>query len=151
MESSRYHTKQVELPFNQESEKILSKMLTYEGQSVSQSCPTLCKTVDCDPPGPSVHGILQARILEIQGIFLTQGSNPGLLNCRQILYRLSSKDSWEELWEMNKERRDKLKEHCSCGDKDPELWKKQWEWKVGGEVFERNIVEVALISPGYQP
>ena len=29
-----------------------------------QSCPTLCDLVDCRPPGSSVHGILQARILE---------------------------------------------------------------------------------------
>ena len=29
-----------------------------------QSCPTLCDSMDCGPPGSSVHGILQARILE---------------------------------------------------------------------------------------
>ena len=29
-----------------------------------QSCPTLCNPMDCSPPGSSVHGILQARILE---------------------------------------------------------------------------------------
>ena len=29
-----------------------------------QLCPTLCDSVDCIPPGSSVHGILQARILE---------------------------------------------------------------------------------------
>ena len=29
-----------------------------------QLCPTLCDPVDCSPPGSSVHGILQARILE---------------------------------------------------------------------------------------
>ena len=29
-----------------------------------QSCPTLCDPVDCSPPGSSVPGILQARILE---------------------------------------------------------------------------------------
>ena len=46
-------------------------------------------------PGSFVHGILQARILEwvaisfSRGIFLTQGSNLGLLHCRQILYYLS--------------------------------------------------------------
>ena len=46
-------------------------------------------------PLNTVHGILQARILEwvafpfSRGIFPTQGSNPGLLNCRQILYHLS--------------------------------------------------------------
>ena len=60
-----------------------------------QSCLTLCNPMDCGPPGSSVHGILQARILEwdshalLQGIFLTQGSNPcllWLLHWRQILY-----------------------------------------------------------------
>ena len=29
-----------------------------------QSCSTLCDPMDCSPPGSSVHGILQARILE---------------------------------------------------------------------------------------
>ena len=31
---------------------------------VPQSCLTLCDPVDCSPPGSSVHGILQARILQ---------------------------------------------------------------------------------------
>ena len=31
---------------------------------VAQPCPTLCDPIDCSPPGSSVHGILQARILE---------------------------------------------------------------------------------------
>ena len=30
----------------------------------AQSCPTLCDPMDGSPPGSSVHGILQARILE---------------------------------------------------------------------------------------
>ena len=31
---------------------------------VSQSCPALCDPMDCSLPGSSVHGILQARVLE---------------------------------------------------------------------------------------
>ena len=31
---------------------------------VAQSCPPLCDPIDCSPLGSSVHGILQARILE---------------------------------------------------------------------------------------
>ena len=45
-----------------------------EGQ-VAQSCPTLCDPVDCSPPGSSVHGILQARILEWVAISFTRGSS----------------------------------------------------------------------------
>ena len=57
----------------------------------AQLCPALCDAMDY-----TVHRILQARILEVgslsllQGIFPTQGLNPGLLHCRQILYQLSS-------------------------------------------------------------
>ena len=46
---------------------------------------TLCDPVNCSPPGSSVHGILQARILGwvlLQGIFQTHGSNLGLLHCQ---------------------------------------------------------------------
>ena len=32
--------------------------------TLRQSCLTLCNPMDCSPPGSSVHGILQARILE---------------------------------------------------------------------------------------
>ena len=31
---------------------------------VAQLCPTLCNLMDCSPPGSSVYGVLQARILE---------------------------------------------------------------------------------------
>ena len=61
---------------------------------VTQSCSTLCDLMDY-----RVHGIFQARILELgslsllQGIFPTQGSNRGLLHCRQILYDLNYQES----------------------------------------------------------
>ena len=42
---------------------------------VAQSCPTLCDPVDCGPPGSSVHGILQARILEWVAISFSRGSS----------------------------------------------------------------------------
>ena len=43
---------------------------------VAQSCPTLFDPVDCSPPGSSVHGILQARILEWVAISFSIGSLP---------------------------------------------------------------------------
>ena len=44
---------------------------------VTQSCPTLCDPMDCSPPGSSVHGIVQARILEWDAIpFLSRSSWP---------------------------------------------------------------------------
>ena len=66
---------------------------------ITQSYPTLCDPMDCSLPGPSVHGISQASILEwvaipfSRGIFLTQGLNPSLLHCRWTLYCLSHQRS----------------------------------------------------------
>ena len=40
-----------------------------------QSCPTLCNPVDFSPPGSSVHGILQARILEWVAMPSSRGSS----------------------------------------------------------------------------
>ena len=74
---------------------VFSSHFHRESESeVAQSCPTLCDPMDCSLPGSSVHGILQAIVLEwtaipSSGVFPTQGSNPGLLHCRQTLYRLS--------------------------------------------------------------
>ena len=41
---------------------------TVSGVFSTQSCPTLCDPGDCSPPDSSVHGILQARILECAAI-----------------------------------------------------------------------------------
>ena len=58
---------------------------------VTQSCPTLCGSMDCSPPGSSFLGYSPGKNTGVgchallQGIFPTQGLNPGLLHCRQIL------------------------------------------------------------------
>ena len=59
---------------------------------VTQSCPTLCDPMDCpwNSPGRNT-GVGSLSLL--QGISPTQGSNPGLPHCRQILYQLSLKRS----------------------------------------------------------
>ena len=44
---------------------------------VAQSCPTFCDPMDCSPPGSSVHGILQTRILEwVASPFSRESSRP---------------------------------------------------------------------------
>ena len=43
---------------------------------VTQSCPTLCDPIDYIPPGSSIHGILQARILEWVAISYSRGPSP---------------------------------------------------------------------------
>ena len=118
---------------------------------IAQSCPTLCDPVNCSLSGSSVHGILQARILEwvampssrgssqprdltqvshiasgfftiwptreaqdysisslslLQGIFLTQELNQGLLHCRQFAYQLSYQGSPQDSMALVQKQRD---------------------------------------------
>ena len=47
--------------------------MSLKWSEVTQSCPTLCNPVD--PPGSSIHGILQARILEWAAISFSRGSS----------------------------------------------------------------------------
>ena len=53
--------------FNTKSKQIYSE--------IAQSCPTLCDPMDCSPPGSSIHGILQARVLEWGAISFSRGSS----------------------------------------------------------------------------
>ena len=60
-----------------------------------QLCPTLCDTMDCNLPDSSVHGILQARILEWVSMPSSRGLSPprdrtpvsNLLNWQADFYR----------------------------------------------------------------
>ena len=62
---------------------------------VPQLCLTLCDLMDCSLSGSSVPGDSPVKKTGVgfhfllQGIFPTQGSNPGLLHCRRVLYQPS--------------------------------------------------------------
>ena len=51
----------------------LQLSLKVKESEVAQSCLTLCDPMDCSPPGSSVHGISQARILEWGAIAFSRG------------------------------------------------------------------------------
>ena len=57
--------------------KCLVPLRNYKlgGCSAAQSYPTLCNTTGCNPPGSSVHGIFQARILDQVAISSSRGSS----------------------------------------------------------------------------
>ena len=66
--------------------------------------------MDCSPPGSSIHGILQARILDWVAIPFSRGSSQpreqGLPHCRQILYHLSHQGSL--LWSLPSSKQKRL-------------------------------------------
>ena len=55
--------------------KDINLIVMHVKSSPLQSSPTLCNPMDYSPPGSSVHGVLQARILEWVAISSSRGSS----------------------------------------------------------------------------
>ena len=51
---------------------------------VTQLCPTLSNPMDCSPPGSSIHGIFQVRVLEWGAIAFSMTNLDGILKCRDM-------------------------------------------------------------------
>ena len=73
----------------------------------AQKCPTLCNPMDCSPPGSSVRGIFQARILEWVAIFssgallnpMIKPTSPALQDSLPLSHQGSSlRESWRMPW-----------------------------------------------------
>ena len=75
---------------------------------VTQSCPTLCDPIDCSRLGSSVHGILQARILEWVAISFSRGSSwprdwtqvsctAGLRHCSRLFTDWATREDFQVL------------------------------------------------------
>ena len=60
---------------------------------VAQLCPTLCDPMDCSPWSSPGQNTRMGSLSLLQGIFPTQGSDPGLPHCRWILYQLRHQGS----------------------------------------------------------
>ena len=62
-------------------------------REVAQTCLTLCNPMDCSPPGSSIHGIFQARIVEWLKVYYWKEKRR---RCRQwpIPRRRRDKKSW---------------------------------------------------------
>ena len=51
-------------------------LVVVSASEVAQLCPTLCDPMDCSLPGSSIHGIVQARVLEWVAISFSRGIFP---------------------------------------------------------------------------
>ena len=61
-------------------------LITIESESeVAQSCPTVSDPMDCSPPVSSIHGILQARVLEC-GAIAKNRLNPELKDDQRFIH-----------------------------------------------------------------
>ena len=79
--------------------KLRTSLHYYCFCAYSLSCVQLCDPMNCSSPGYSVHGDSPGKNTGVdchallQGIFPTQGSNPGLPHRRRVLYQLSYQGS----------------------------------------------------------
>ena len=76
---------------------LLQCMKVKSESEVAQSCLTLSNAMDCSPPGSSVHGIFQARVLEWGAIAFSEKVSIMSSNYQSV-YVLShsvTSDSWQ--------------------------------------------------------
>ena len=82
------------MSYSQRTSQTHSPVLTLKSESeseVSQLCLTLCNPMDGSLPGSSIRPGKSTRVgfhFLLQGIFLVQGSNPGLPHCRQTFFTI---------------------------------------------------------------
>ena len=63
---------------------LLFNKLSESESAIAQSCPTLSDPIDCSPPGSSIHGIFQARVLEWGAITFSVTNLDSILKSRDI-------------------------------------------------------------------
>ena len=64
---------------------LLQCMKVKSQSEVTQSCPTLSDPMDCSPPGSSIHGIFQIRVMEWAAIAFSDSIDHGVTNSRTRL------------------------------------------------------------------
>ena len=71
---------------------LFQHMKVKSESEVAQSCQTLCNPMDCSLPGPSIHGIFQAKVVEWVAMSFSTGEiylplTPTVLCKKQILFK----------------------------------------------------------------
>ena len=64
---------------------LLQCMKVKSESEVAQSCPTLSDPIDCSPPGSSVHGIFQERVLEWGAIAFSDINDQAKFNTNKLV------------------------------------------------------------------
>ena len=121
---------------------------------VAQSCPTLCDPMDCSPWNSPGQNTGVGGLSLLKGIFPTQGFNPGLLHCRQILYYLSHKGNPRIVeWVAYKAVSEHELVHCNVEQHTCRKLLKDWviRWRIEQECHRQtsrgNNSETWDVSP----
>ena len=105
-----------------------------------QSCLTLCDPMNCSPPGSSIHGILQARILEWVAMPSSRGSShPGIKSRSPTLHLYHLSHQGSPMWNLEhgimilftKQKQRHRRREQMCGHQGGRgMWDElgDWDW-----------------------
>ena len=98
---------------------------------VAQSCPTLSNHMDCNPPGSSIRGIFQARVLEwhANAFIIREIQIKTIMKYHLALVRMAiiKKSTNNTCWRGCGEKGTLLHSWCKCKLIQP-LWKMVWRF-----------------------
>ena len=109
---------------------LLQCMKVKSEREVAESCPTLSDSMDCSPPGSSVHGIFQARVLEWGAIAFSEPyPKVNYLAEAFILLRicLQCRRRWFDPWVGKIPLEEEMATHSRIL-----AWRIQWTGEPGG-------------------
>ena len=115
-----------------------------------QSCPTLSDPMDCSPPGSSVHGVFQARVLEWDAIaFSAHGSQPCLIHWSYEPFSAGPPKTDELWWRVLTKHGSMDKEIVNCSN----ILALRTPWTVTLEgtkifYFRKIFIDCAYVSGG---
>ena len=134
---------------------------------VTQACPNVCGPMDCRPPGSSVHGIFQARILEWVAISSSRGSSQtrdwtlgsSIAGRRFTIWAtrelLGCNSRWRDSCDLRESCQTELKTGCSQREMSlgsQELthnscsWNQGWFWRTWREVPKASSKDTCRFS-----
>ena len=99
---------------------------------VTQSCPTSSDPMDCSPPGSSIHGTLQARVLEWGAIAFSDSTVWLLLNIRRsslIVVNTLSRELYDFKCQLREGRASLVAQTVTSLS----VMQKTWFWSLGWE------------------
>ena len=113
---------------------VLTQYACMHAQSL-QFCPTLCNPMDCSPPGSSVHGIFQARILGWDAMPSARGSSqPRDWTCISYIASIAGRFfTYCHTWEASFDMHCLLKNVTQALSLNAIFWETSVIWKQSGE------------------
>ena len=116
----------------------------------AQSCPTLCKPMDCNLPGSSVHGILQARLLAWVAIPFSRGPSKSMFPASAHRF-FSTKPPGKPVISTGRSKEMERSHDDSCGLGLADKWSGPEETRSSQKGFSQNLKLIECLRSSESP